>query len=497
MDDDDMFSMFDEAPARASKSSPATHKVAPAIAQKRKAEDDAPPAKRMAGGGSTPAEAAAKTATTAATMDAPPLAPAHSREYEMLDRYIKDKMDNAKRIRGQSALNVTPKRTVHAGRSSCTHEVAYPAGIDAVAEAKASQAEMAKPRLTPPAKEYGFTLDSFQQISVDCIEAGESVLVSAHTSAGKTAVAEYAIALSLRDRQRVVYTCPIKALSNQKYRDLYEEFQDVGLMTGDVTINPQASCLVMTTEILRSMLYRGASETREIAWVIYDEVHYMRDKERGVVWEESIVMLPSKVRFVFLSATIPNASEFAAWVAKVHNNPCNVVYTDYRPTPLQHYMFPVGGEGLYLVVDGAGDFKADNFSKAVAALADAPPGGGKGRGGGGSISGGKGGRGGKGKGKGGRQAHGADGGQSDIFKIVKMIADKQFEPCIVFAFSKRETESLALQMAKLNFNSDDESALVRRPNNLWGHGVGCCGCCCACDWQLATGLLAAGSLSAH
>ena len=106
-------------------------------------------------------------------------------------------------------------------------------------------------------------------------------------------------------------------------------------MTGDVTISPNASCLVMTTEILRSMLYRGSEVLREVAWVIYDEIHYMRDKERGVVWEESIILLPHKVRFVFLSATIPNAKEFAAWIAHVHAQPCHVVYTEYRPTPLQ------------------------------------------------------------------------------------------------------------------------------------------------------------------
>jgi ATP-dependent RNA helicase DOB1 len=161
----------------------------------------------------------------------------------------------------------------------------------------------------PPAKTYPFTLDPFQAQAIGYITKNESVLVAAHTSAGKTVVAEYAIAQSLREGQRVIYTSPIKALSNQKYRDLSEEFTDVGLMTGDITINPTATCLVMTTEILRSMLYRGSEVMREVAWVIYDEVHYMRDKERGVVWEESIILLPHKVRFVFLSATIPNARQ--------------------------------------------------------------------------------------------------------------------------------------------------------------------------------------------
>ncbi|SOV04196.1 probable MTR4 - involved in nucleocytoplasmic transport of mRNA [Ustilago sp. UG-2017a] len=302
----------------------------------------------------------------------------------------------------------------------------------------------------PPAKEYKFTLDPFQRNSVSCIERNESVLVSAHTSAGKTVVAEYAIAQCLKRGQRVVYTSPIKALSNQKFRELTAEFGDVGLMTGDVTINPSASCLVMTTEILRSMLYRGSEIMREVAWVVFDEIHYMRDKERGVVWEETIILLPRKVRYVFLSATIPNAMQFAEWIAHTHAQPCHVVYTDFRPTPLQHYLFPQGGEGIHLVVDERGTFREDNFQKAMGALADskgedvADPnaGGGKRRG---QVK--KGGNGGK-------------KGPSDIYKIVKMIMVKNYNPVIVFAFSKRECEALALQMSKLEFNTDDEKEMV-------------------------------------
>lgn len=100
-------------------------------------------------------------------------------------------------------------------------------------------------------------------------------------------------------------------------------------MTGDVTQNESASCIVMTTEILRSMLYRGGEIIKEMAWVIFDEVHYMRDKERGVVWEETIILLPSVVKYVFLSATIPNANQFATWIATIKKQPCSVVYTDY------------------------------------------------------------------------------------------------------------------------------------------------------------------------
>ena len=112
-----------------------------------------------------------------------------------------------------------------------------------------------------------------------------------------------------------------------------------------------ASCLVMTTEILRNMLYRGSEIMREVGWVVFDEIHYMRDKIRGVVWEETLILLSDNVHYVFLSATIPNARQFAEWVTHLHNQPCHVVYTDYRPVPLQHYIFPSGGDGSHLVVD--------------------------------------------------------------------------------------------------------------------------------------------------
>ncbi|EFA83539.1 DEAD/DEAH box helicase [Heterostelium album PN500] len=174
---------------------------------------------------------------------------------------------------------------------TCTHEVLLPPDyID-------NDPDLYNPKEpVKPARTYPFKLDPFQATSVACIERKESVLVSAHTSAGKTVVAEYSIAVALREGQRVIYTSPIKALSNQKYRDLNDTFQDVGLMTGDITINPNASCLVMTTEILRSMLYRGSELMREVAWVIFDEIHYLRDKERGVVWEETIILLPDTVK---------------------------------------------------------------------------------------------------------------------------------------------------------------------------------------------------------
>ncbi|GAV47389.1 hypothetical protein ZYGR_0H02310 [Zygosaccharomyces rouxii] len=304
------------------------------------------------------------------------------------------------------------------------------------------------------ARTYPFTLDPFQDTAISCIDRGESVLVSAHTSAGKTVVAEYAIAQSLRDKQRVIYTSPIKALSNQKYRELLADFGDVGLMTGDITINPDAGCLVMTTEILRSMLYRGSEVMREVAWVVFDEVHYMRDKERGVVWEETIILLPDKVHYVFLSATIPNAMEFAEWICKIHVQPCHIVYTDFRPTPLQHYLFPAHGDGIYLVVDEKSTFREENFQKAMASISSQ-----SGEDSGAVDSKGK---------KGQSFKGGASKGDSkgDIYKIVKMIWKRKYNPVIIFSFSKRDCEELALKMSKLDFNNEDEKvALTKIFNN--------------------------------
>jgi len=208
----------------------------------------------------------------------------------------------------------------------------------------------------------------------------------------------------------------------------------------------------MTTEILRSMLYRGSEIMREVAWVVFDEVHYLRDKERGVVWEETIILLPDKVRYVFLSATIPNAMQFAEWITKTHNQPCHVVYTNFRPTPLQHYFFPAGADGIHLIVDEKGVFREDNFNKAMASIADKA-----GDDGTDPMARRKG----KGKDKKTNKGGKKD-GPTDIYKIVKMIMMKSYNPVIVFSFSKRECENYALQMSQLAFNDESEKAMVSK-----------------------------------
>ena len=174
-----------------------------------------------------------------------------------------------------------------------------------------------------PAKTFPFELDAFQKEAIARIERDECVFVAAHTSAGKTVVAEYAFALAQKRCARAIYTSPIKTISNQKFRDFTDAGFDVGLLTGDVSVKPESSCLIMTTEILRSMLYRGADIVKDVEWVVFDEVHYVNDRERGVVWEEVIIMLPKHVGIVMLSATVPNVREFAGWVGKTKRKECS------------------------------------------------------------------------------------------------------------------------------------------------------------------------------
>jgi antiviral helicase SKI2 len=199
------------------------------------------------------------------------------------------------------------------------------------------------------AKEWPFELDTFQKEAVYHLENGDSVFVAAHTSAGKTVVAEYAIALAAKHMTKAIYTSPIKALSNQKFRDFRNTFDDVGILTGDVQISPESSCLIMTTEILRSMLYRGADIIRDVEFVIFDEVHYVNDTERGVVWEEVIIMLPEHVTLILLSATVPNTYEFASWVGRTKKKDIYVISTAKRPVPLEHYLW--AGKSMHKIVD--------------------------------------------------------------------------------------------------------------------------------------------------
>jgi len=163
--------------------------------------------------------------------------------------------------------------------------------------------------------QYEFALDEFQQIGCQHLEDGKSVLIAAPTGAGKTIIGEFATFLAERNGNRCFYTTPIKALSNQKYQDLVKIYGDseVGLLTGDSSINSNARIVVMTTEVLRNMIYSDSDSISELGYVVMDEVHYLADKFRGAVWEEILIHLPDRIQVVSLSATVSNAEEFGEW----------------------------------------------------------------------------------------------------------------------------------------------------------------------------------------
>ncbi|UCC94659.1 MAG: DEAD/DEAH box helicase [Candidatus Omnitrophota bacterium] len=184
-----------------------------------------------------------------------------------------------------------------------------------------------------------FKLDAFQEEAIEYARKNHSVIVSAPTGAGKTLIAEYVIQDCMRNNKGVIYTAPIKALSNQKFRDFSRKYPEcVGILTGDVSINREAPILIMTTEIFRNAILVEPKEFENREWVIFDEIHYLDDIERGTVWEEAIILLPSHMKMLALSATISNIDEFVEWLNKIHTFPIKAIVETQRPVPL-HFFF--------------------------------------------------------------------------------------------------------------------------------------------------------------
>lgn len=223
-----------------------------------------------------------------------------------------------------------------------------------------------------PAMEFKYPLDTFQQHAVAAISRDENVLVTAKTGSGKTFVGEYQIAHSLRKGGRVFYTTPIKSLSNQKFHDLKSEFPhaSVGIMTGDMKFCPDAQIVIMTTEILRNLLFKQGSSTQSLGItanlsldsldaVVFDECHYINDRDRGAVWEETMILLPREINLVLLSATIESPELFASWLGELKKKPIHLISTQFRVVPLQHAVYQ--REEILTVMDNREKFYGDVY----------------------------------------------------------------------------------------------------------------------------------------
>src|SRR6201996_5142580 len=210
--------------------------------------------------------------------------------------------------------------------------------------------------------ELAFRLDGFQQQACAALESGHGVLVCAPTGAGKTVVGEFAVHLALAAGGKCFYTTPLKALSNQKHTDFVARYgkDQIGLLTGDLSVNANAPVVVMTTEVLRNMLYANSPALQGLSYVVMDEVHFLADRMRGAVWEEVILHLPEEVRLVSLSATVSNAEEFGGWIQTVRGD-TTVIVDEHRPVPLWQHMMV--GKRLFDLFDYSGSDGPDDAGR--------------------------------------------------------------------------------------------------------------------------------------
>lgn len=275
---------------------------------------------------------------------------------------------------------------------------------------------------------YGFHLDDFQEKAIAEVENDHSVIVSAPTGAGKTVIAEHVMKKCLNQGQGVIYTAPIKALSNQKFREFSQLFPDqVGIVTGDVNINHAAPLLIMTTEIFRNRILEKKFDFSGYAWIIFDEIHYLDDRERGTVWEESLIFLPPHMRFLGLSATIPNLSEFVAWLKQLHHHDIGVIKEQNRPVPL-HFYFQCRGK----IVDNMDTLKRLAFGGKTNTVV----------------------RTGRRRGRGGAGSPESFSGNPQ--SLIHHLGKANRIPCIYFSFSRKRCEYLAERALVRDFLDDME-----------------------------------------
>ncbi len=279
-----------------------------------------------------------------------------------------------------------------------------------------------------------FTLDKFQEDAVRSVDKGNSVIVTAGTGTGKTLIADYIIDKYLKKNRRIIYTAPIKALSSQKYRDFKADYgeENIGIMTGDVVINPDAPVLIMTTEIYRNMLLTQDPIIEHVSYVVFDEIHYINDIERGTIWEESIIFSPEHVRFLCLSATVPNAKEFGAWIESIKKHKVDVIVYDKRAVPLIHQVYDVS-LGVTTIDEVIKDKRTTEIYKANRRK----------------------------KKKSRRKLP-----EVDHVNLIRQIKDKL--PCIFFNFSRKDCEEKAIELSKtMNFlDNSQRKRVVELSNKL-------------------------------
>jgi ATP-dependent RNA helicase HelY len=316
-----------------------------------------------------------------------------------------------------------------------------------------SRQQRRQPRLQEFAANLSFDLDPFQRAACGALDEGRSVLVAAPTGAGKTVVAEFAVHLAMQSAdEKVFYTTPIKALSNQKYQEFVETWgaRNVGLLTGDTNINSSARIVVMTTEVLRNMLYADSPLLDRLAYVVMDEVHYLADRFRGAVWEEVIIHLPEEVRLVSLSATVSNAEEFGDWLQAVRGD-TDVIVSEQRPVPLEQHVL-VGGK-LVDLFDSSGQAATHRVNPELQRLA---------RAGGRSIRG-RSERGRRGSDRGRFHQGAPGGGRIDRPDVVALLHSKHLLPAIVFIFSRAGCDQAVRQVLRsgIRLTDTDERDEIR------------------------------------
>ena len=336
----------------------------------------------------------------------------------------------------------------------------------------AGGARAAYPQLTAFAAGLDFALDDFQVQACRAVEQGRGVLVAAPTGAGKTVVGEFAVQLALTTGRKAFYTTPIKALSNQKYADLVRRhgLAKVGLLTGDSSINGEAPVVVMTTEVLRNMMYAGSPTLRGLGYVVMDEVHYLADRFRGAVWEEVIIHLPEDVLVVSLSATVSNAEEFGQWLAQVRPGATEVVVSEVRPVPLwQHVLVGTQVYDLFVEEPDSAPGHPRVHPDLVARIRrderragwdDGPrPGQGQGHGRGHGQGHGR-----VGRGPGGRDRPGERGGVARRADVIDALDRAGLLPAITFVFSRAGCDGAVGQLlaAGVRLVSEQEGAAIRR-----------------------------------